>query len=295
MADIERLRREVLLHQIALNNGVVLQKNGHEWEGCCPFHQERTPSFTIFTGKDGAERFQCFGCNERGDVVDFIKLLKGVDTREAVSILGGGRAGPNVAPRQIAEARDPYAGIEVLVPTRGIEPGRQVRLYNPKRADDPQRAWGRATPSMCFPYWRAPGRPLGYVLRNDLPDGAKETPMVCWVRLPNGEECWSRFPFPRPRPIYIGGGADSLRDGQIIIVEGEKCADAMTRASGRLAVSWSGGTFGVDHTDWSPLAGRSVVIWPDADKPGLGTGEKIARLLSGLGCAVKIMRFEVAA
>lgn len=292
MSEIERLRHEVSLLDLAMNNGVALQKNGQEWEGCCPFHQENTPSFTVFRGKDGIERFHCFGCNERGDVVDFVKLLKGVETREAVAILGGGKAGPNVKPRQV-EARDPYAGIEMLVPRHGIQPGAQVRLYNPKRADDPKRAWGRAVPSMCFPYWRAPGQPLGYVLRNDLPDGAKETPMVCWVRLPDGTECWSRFPFPRPRPLYIGGGADRLREGQVIIVEGEKCADAMARASGRQAVSWAGGTFGVDHTDWSPLAGRSVVIWPDADKPGLSTAEKIARTLAAIGCTVKVMRFPI--
>lgn len=294
MSEVERLRHEVSLPDLAMNNGVALQKNGQEWEGCCPFHQENTPSFTVFRGKDGIERFHCFGCNERGDVVDFVKLLKGVETREAVAILGGGKAGPNVKPRKV-EARDPYAGIEMLVPRHGLQPGAPVRLYNPKRADDPKRAWGRATPSMVFPYWSAPGVGLGYVLRNDLPGGAKETPMVCWVRLPDGTECWSRFPFPRPRPIYIGGGSDRLREGQVIIVEGEKCADAMARASGRQAVSWAGGTFGVDHTDWSPLARRSVVIWPDADKPGLGTAEKIAGKLAAIGCAVKVAAPEVAA
>lgn len=293
MSDIERLRAALSLADVAMNQGVALQKNGREWEACCPFHEENTPSFTIFTGKDGADRFHCFGCNERGDVVDFIKLLKGVDIREAVVILDGGAAGQNVKPRQV-EARDPYAGIEMLIPRSGLRAGTQVSLYNPKRADDPRRAWGRATPSMVFPYYRE-GRPLGYVLRNELPDGAKETPMVCWVRLPDGTECWSRFPFPKPRPIYIGGGADRLRDGQVIVVEGEKCADAMVKATGRQAVSWAGGTFGVDHTDWSPVAGRSVVIWPDADKPGISTAGKIAALLVGLGCVVKVMQVEVAA
>ena len=289
MLEIERLRREVSLPDLAMNNGVALQKNGQEWEGCCPFHQENTPSFTVFRGKDGIERFHCFGCNERGDVVDFVRLLKGVETKAAVDILGGGRAGPNVKPREVA-SRDPYAGIELLKPVSGIQPGMTLRLYNPKR-----ETWGRATPSMVFPYGRAPGVGLGYVLRNDLSDGAKETPMVCWVRLPDGTECWSRFPFPRPRPLYIGGGADRLREGQVIIVEGEKCADAMARATGRQAVSWAGGTFGIEHTDWSPIAGRSVVIWPDADKPGVATAEKIAGRLAALNCAVKVVRLDAGA
>lgn len=289
MSEIERLRREVSLPDLAMNNSVALQKNGQEWEGCCPFHQENTPSFTVFRGKDGIERFHCFGCNERGDVVDFVRLLKGVDIKDAVAILGGGKAGPNVKPREV-EAGDPYAGIELLRPTSGIKPGAALRLWNPKR-----ERWGTSTPSMVFPYWTAPGVGLGYVLRNDLPDGAKETPMVCWVRLPDGTECWSRFPFPRPRPVYIGGGADRLRAGQVVIVEGEKCADAMTLATGRLTASWAGGTFGVGHTDWSPLAGRSVVIWPDADKPGISTAEKIALKLAEIGCTVKVAMPQVAA
>lgn len=287
MSDIERLRAEVSLSGVAMDYGVDLQKNGHEWEGCCPFHEERTPSFTIFVGKDGIERFHCFGCNERGDLIDFVKMLKGVDTKGAIEVLGGGRSTPNITPRKMPEARDPYAGIELLVPTSGIAVGRSVRVYNPKR-----EKWGDFTATMVFPYFRADGQPLGYVLRRDLADG-KETPMICWVRLPDGTECWSRFPLPRPRPLYVGGGAP-LRDGQVIIVEGEKCADAVAARTGRLAVSWAGGTHGVQHADWSPLADRSVVICPDADAPGLATAQKIAVLLSGMGCTVKSARVEVA-
>lgn len=287
MNDIDRLRREVSLPDLASDYGVALQKNGQEFEGCCPFHQENTPSFTIFPGKDAVWRFHCFGCSEQGDVLDFVQKIKGVELREAISILGGGSDRPNVAPKRI-EARDPYAGITLLEPVSRIEVGRAVRVYNPKRD-----TWGDLRPSMVFPYFRA-GRPLGYVLRRDLPGGDKETPMVCWVRLRDGSEAWSRYPLPKPRPLYIGGGASALRDGQVIVVEGEKAADAMARATGRQTVSWAGGTFGIRHADWSLIAGRSVVIWPDADKPGVQTGDDIAALLAGIGCTVKVMRFEVA-
>jgi len=288
MTDIERLRSEVSLSNLAMDFGVALKKNGREWEGLCPFHDERTPSFSIFTGKDNVERFHCFGCGEKGDVIDFVKAIKGVEIKDAIAILGGETSRPNVEKKRI-EARDPYAGIEVLTPTGGIRAGQTVRLYNPKR-----EYWGSAVPAMVFPYYRQ-GEPLGYVLRNEMRDGGKETPMVCWVRLPDGTECWCRFPFPKPRPLYIGGGASSLRDGQVIVVEGEKCADAMMRATGRQTVTWAGGTHGVQHADWSPIAGRSVVIWPDADAPGVETAERIAATLADLGCTVKVLRFEVAA
>ncbi|MBA8904899.1 VapE domain-containing protein [Aminobacter ciceronei] len=287
MSEIDRLRREVSLSDTARGYGVDLQENGNEWEACCPFHSENTPSFTIFTGNDHTERYHCFGCGSAGDVVDFVKKIKGVSTREAIGILGGGTAGPNILPQKI-EVVDIYARILPLPAPREIEVGKRIKVYNPKRAGH-EWEWGNFTPSMVFPYFTADGATVGYVLRREFDGGRKETPMVCWVRLPTGEECWSRFPFPRPRPLYVGGGKSSLRDGQVVVVEGEKCADAMVAGSYRQAVSWAGGTFGIWHTDWSQLAGRSVIIWPDADEPGVKTANEVAALLAGLGCSVKVL------
>lgn len=279
---IDRLRLENPLHDVAADFGIRLEKDGEEWIACCPFHQEDTPSFTIFAGKDRAERFHCFGCGERGDVLDFVQKIKGVDLREAVKLLGGELRRDNVQPRQIAEPVDIYAGIVPLSPKGEIKAGRRVTLWNPKREKS-----GTITPSMVFPYRAETGELLGYVLRHDLPDGGKETPMVMWCDVPGHGEVWCRYPFPKPRPLF---GLDRLIDGkQVILVEGEKCATVGTAVTGRLFMSWCGGTYGLHHADWSPLAGRSVVIWPDADAPGLATGAKIAALLVGMGCAVKMI------
>jgi hypothetical protein len=284
MNDVERLRRDASLPATAESFGVKLEEDGDEWVACCPFHGDDTPSFTIFVGVDKVERFQCFGCGKRGDVMDFVQEIKGVDLKEAIRILGGGKAGPNVEPRKV-EARDIYAGIVPLDPGGEIVAGRKVTLYNPTRAGT-DREWGSFIPSMIFPYRRADGSLVGYVLRHDLPDGGKETPMVMWVRLPSGKECWSRFPFPKPRPLY---GLADLRDGQVIVPEGEKCRDMLAYASGRNVVTWPGGTYGINHADWSPLAGRSVVIWHDDDAPGRQTANDIAVILHGLDCSIKIV------
>jgi len=284
MSDVERLRRDVLLSDVARNFGLKLEKDGSEFAACCPFHKEDTPSFTIFVGKDSVQRFHCFGCGQHGDLLDYVQALKGVDLREAIGILGGGKAGPNVERKQVP-VRDVYAGITLRDPAGEIAVGDRVSLYNPKRADTDMQ-WGRFVPSMVFPYRRADGSLIGYVLRRDLNDG-KETPMVMSVRLANGLECWSRFPFPKPRSLY---GLEGLGDArQVIVVEGEKCRDALARVTGRVVVSWPGGTQGVKHCDWSPLAGRNVVIWPDADKPGLKTADEIAAIVIGLGCTVRVM------
>lgn len=287
-SDVDTLRQTVSLSALASQCGVAIKPDGDEWIACCPFHSEDTGSFTIFTGKDHVERFHCFGCSERGDVLDFVQKIKGVKLPEAIRILGGGKSGPNITPRRV-EVRDVYADIIALDPPRELEPGDKVRLYNPKRAGT-EREWGSFTPSLVHAYRRADGSLMGYVLRHDLPEGRKETPMVMWVRLPNGKECWSRFPFPRPRLLY---GLDALRDGQVIVVEGEKCRDALAEFLGRNVVSWPGGTEGAKHADWSPLAGRPVVIWPDADHPGIGTANEIAATVTALKATARILDVPV--
>lgn len=119
--------------------------------------------------------------------------------------------------------------------------------------------------------------------------------MVMWVRLPDGTETWCRFPFPKPRPLY---GVDRLGEARaVLVVEGEKCRDALSAATGRTVVSWPGGTQGVKHADWSPLAGRSVLMWPDADRPHPQTGvipgtkaaDEIGAILTGLGCNYRVL------
>ncbi len=281
-SDIDKLRAENLLSDVASDFGVRLEKDGHEFVACCPLHQEDTPSFTIFTGKDKVQRFQCFGCGEHGDVLDFVQKIKGVDLKEAIKVLGGEVKRSNVAARQIAEPRDVYTGIAPLPPAGEILAGKRIRLWNPKRGK-----FGTITPSMVFPYRAADGSLIGYVLRHDFDDGGKETPMVMWCDVPGQGRSWCRFPFPKPRPLF---GLDRLADGkQVIIAEGEKCATVGAAITGRLFMSWAGGTYGVHHADWSPLAGRSVVIWPDADGPGLKTAGEIAAVLAGMGCAVKVI------
>lgn len=288
---IEDVRAHISLSGIASGYGVQLKRDGNEFVALCPFHTEDTPSFTIYTGKDGIQRFHCFGCGERGDIIDFVERIKGVSKAEAIRILGGGPAPKNVERRHV-EAIDPYAGIEPIAPVSEIQQGEAIRLYNPKRAGT-EHEWGRFVPSMVHPYRLRDGSLYGYVLRRSLRDGGKETPMVMWVRLPDGRECWSRFPFARPRPLYR---LDRMRDGQVVVVEGEKCADFFARGWGRRSVvSWAGGVNGIPYVDWTPLAGRSVVLLPDADQPGLKAAHEIAEILLGLGCEIKLVDLPVAA
>jgi phage/plasmid-associated DNA primase len=286
--DVDRLRRDVSLADTVAGFGYKLTRNGDELETCCPFHAEDSASFTIFPGRnDGIERFHCFGCGERGDVLDFVMKAKGVNLPDAIRVLDGrDQSRPNVTPRQIAR-RDPYAGIVITKTAATIDPGKEVRLYNPKRAGHASENGSPFVPSMIHAYRNVDGSLFGYVLRHDLPGGGKETPMVMPVTLPDGRRRWSRFPFPKPRPLY---GLDALGDArQVIVVEGEKCRDALARKTTRPVVSWAGGTQGVKHTDWKPLAGRDVIMWPDADGPGLSTADEIGAIVTALECHYRVL------
>lgn len=62
---------------------VKLRRAGRNSKGLCPFHNEKTPSFTVFA--DG--HFHCFGCKESGDVFEFVEAYHGVGFSEAVEML----------------------------------------------------------------------------------------------------------------------------------------------------------------------------------------------------------------
>ena len=63
---------------------VTLTVKGKNHTGLCPFHNEKTPSFTVYPDSNS---FYCFGCGTGGDVIDFVMKINHVDYAEAVSFL----------------------------------------------------------------------------------------------------------------------------------------------------------------------------------------------------------------
>lgn len=60
-----------------------MRSRGGRWWGLCPFHSERTASFTV-RETDAGYRYHCFGCNESGDVIDYFAKTAGLDNAEAI-------------------------------------------------------------------------------------------------------------------------------------------------------------------------------------------------------------------
>lgn len=78
------VRSQVDLYIVACDMGLSLKSEGNIWRGLCPFHTERTPSFTIGKGKSF---YKCYGCGASGDAISLVRHIKGCDFVEAVEFL----------------------------------------------------------------------------------------------------------------------------------------------------------------------------------------------------------------
>ena len=67
-----------------INSYVPLKQTGSSWQACCPFHQEKTPSFKVNPEK---QIFHCFGCGKGGNVFTFVMDTEGLNFPEAARIL----------------------------------------------------------------------------------------------------------------------------------------------------------------------------------------------------------------
>jgi DNA primase len=79
-----------------------LKKAGRSWKGLCPFHNERTPSFTVDRDKG---LYHCFGCGAGGDIIHFVRQIDRLDFPEAVEALAA-RFGVKVPKRTSRGPRD---------------------------------------------------------------------------------------------------------------------------------------------------------------------------------------------
>jgi DNA primase len=88
---LDELRARTLLSAV-ISPSVKLIRAGREWKACCPFHNEKTPSFTI---NDEKGFYHCFGCGAHGDAIRFLTDQRGLPFMDAVKELAG-KAGMEV-------------------------------------------------------------------------------------------------------------------------------------------------------------------------------------------------------
>ncbi len=252
------------LEPIAAALGRYSKKANGGFMACCPVHEDHNPSLSL-DEKDGNLLVKCFaGCSQK----EVVQALKSRDlwpelTGFAQSIENKQITGETWIPLQ-------------PIPTDAPPP--------------PQTHHWLGKPSIIWEYRDATGNLLQLSYRFDPPGQKKQVLPLTFCKSTDGHREWRWKALAAPRPLY---GLDLIENQeQIVVVEGEKPADAGRRLLGpqRPVISWSGGCNAADKANWQPLAGKTITIWPDADLPGHKAALAVAEAALAAGAvSVKIV------
>lgn len=137
------------------------------------------------------------------------------------------------------------------------------------------------THEVTYTYRDKHGRKIAEVSRFKLSNGKKT-----FLPFTNG-----KAGMPAPRPLY---NLDRWHASDtVVLVEGEKCADALTSIGIDATTLMGGANTTIEKTDLTPLAGKTVITWPDADAPGCLLMERIEGPLQAMGCTVRRVRLPL--
>lgn len=282
------------------------RRDGHEWRvGSLAGEAGRSLAINLRTGvwADFAD-----DTVKGGDLLSLYAAMHRLSMGKAARELG---YGDQDAPGGSAAATPQSAS---LAQPSSPKPRSQWTPVVPAPADAPdyRTQWGhyaRGVPERHWEYRDAENRLLGVVCRFETSDGGKDILPLTWCTHPSRAPSWRYLAFPEPRPLYGLARLAARPEALVVVVEGEKCADALNGVlDGPLvAVSWPGGGKAVALADWRPLRGRRVVLWPDHDQqvakptgklkpphlqPGIAAMERIAAILDELECTVRIVDLE---
>jgi hypothetical protein len=222
------------------------RRRGHEWVcGDLSGGEGTSLSVNLLSG-----RWADFATSDRGgDLVDLYAAIHELTLGEAYRELDDGST--SEPPARPAKPTKPPRTVVTPVPEAAADCECVHPLYG--------------APSARWTYWDGNGEVLGYVARYD-PAGQRKQ-IVPWTW--DGDR-WGMGQWPVPRPLYRLQELEARSADPVLIVEGEKAADAAAAISGPYVVcTWPGGGQAVNRANWKPVHGRKILLWPDADDAGI--------------------------
>jgi putative DNA primase/helicase len=246
-------------------DGVVKTSNG--WDACCPAHDDKSPSLSISeNGKEGRILMNCHaGCRPK-------EIMKSIDMK--MSDLMPQRS--NDGPADDLPAKE--------TPDSPLPTEEETRHYKALWAAGSLLKKFGLNPT-CWGYYNAEGDLVGVILRWDESGGTKVIKPVAKIG-----DSWEIGAMPEPRPLYRL--PQIKNEDRVYVTEGEKAADALV-SLGLPATTSSGGANAAKQTDWSPLAGKDVVIFPDNDESGRRYAKKVASLCLKLNPPARVRIVEL--
>ena len=216
--SLEEFKARLPLGDIVARH-VRLARRGRELIGLCPFHQEKTPSFSVVEDKGF---FHCFGCGAHGNAIDFVMQIERLDFREALGRLAeltgvpAPRAQASTAPRPDPNLYDAIEAAAAFFQRQlGTGPAALAAAYLRRRGLDPA-----TIAAFRLGYAPADRRALHQAL---TAQGFAEPLLVesgLLVRPEDGRECYDRFrdrvifPIGDGRGRIVGFGARALGDAR---------------------------------------------------------------------------------
>ena len=267
------------------------RKAGAGWCCRCPAHDDRTPSLSINAGDDGRALVNCHA----GCTVDAVCGAIGLRPADLFTPDPSRRTGHAPKSRRRGDGdettRKPARGGDSVTVASGVAGGRTFPMARDAVAELERRHGPRSTD---WTYHNAAGDPVGLVVRWNIPADptdpeSKPTKRVQPVSKLSGG--WANKGMPTPRPLYALLDLRATKPGdRVYVTEGEKAADA-ARAVRLVATTSPHGSKSASKADWSPMAGRDVVILPDHDDAGERYGAEVARLCMAAGAlSVRVVR-----
>jgi DNA primase len=290
------IRNRFPVSAVASRAGVNLQRAGREWKACCPFHEDRSPSFTIYADD---RRFICFGCGKEGDVLDFVRLAYCVGLIQAIAMLDGGALAALEQPVAQPKLRKDWSKLAASM----------WRDANPI-AGTPAEAYLRGRGlildlplSLRFAYLTAP-KDSGVAAANgsgplpalvglvtgvdDRVAGVQRTYLTEDGRKAASADGKVKFSLGN-----VAGGAIRLGpvSASLIVTEGLEDGLTLAQALGRSV--WVAAGTAMMPRMVLPDEVRAVVIGADGDAAGEHAAQKAAVTFSAAGRRVRIMRPEL--
>lgn len=153
----------------------------------------------------------------------------------------------------------------------GGKPAERAEIRHKAEAAKPAEPEPTRTLEAKYVYRDKAGRKICEVNRWALSNGKKT------FAVPGG--------MPAPRPLY---NLDRWHaSDSVVLVEGEKCVDALASIGIDATTLMGGANSTIEKTDLTPLAGKTVILWPDNDEPGHGLMARLQGPLMAMGCTVR--------
>lgn len=274
------------------------KRNGHEYQAINPTRSDsKLGSFSINCNTGAWSDFATG--DKGGDLVALVAYLEGMKQSDAAKrlaeFMGMVVGKPDPSQRATSGVKNPG---NTITPHQVNKPVWRALLPVPGDAPQPFAQHSKhGKPSMRWQYHNEAGQLLCLVYRFEPKDEGerKQFLPLTYCEDETGKRAWRWQGLPDPRPLYHLDKLTANASAPVVVCEGEKAADAAALLfPDAVCITILNGAQSPHKSDWLPLAGRRVWLWPDNDEAGLECMAKVATLAKDAG-AVSVEVFNLSA